>query len=258
MLLSHVLGCERIGLYMDLDRPVSELERAAFRDLVERAVSDEPVQYLVGEGHFYSMRFEVNREVLIPRPCTEMLVEHVVEHSKHVPGHKHAVIADIGTGSGCIGISIAKHLPDCHVVAVDISEGALGVARRNAERHGVMDRMEFRCGDLYEGVKGERFDFVVSNPPYISDAEWEDVEANVKDYEPEGATRGGEDGLAVLRPLIGGAREYLKEGGQLVVEIAASQGGVVKRLVEVNDGLREGRVLRDFEGHERMLLAERG
>ncbi|MBI1369179.1 MAG: peptide chain release factor N(5)-glutamine methyltransferase [Planctomycetes bacterium] len=256
MLMAHVLEIPRIHLYMDLDRPASPLERAAFRELVEKAAAQHPVQYLMGYAYFFSMIFEVNEHVLIPRPCTEMLVEHVIQHARHVPGFASPQIADLGTGSGCIAVALAKHLPAARIVAVDTSAAALEVAKRNAAKHGVSDRIDFVEGDLFEALGGRRFSYIVSNPPYISDAEWAEVEANVKDYEPTGALRAGADGLEVLRRLIAAAGGYLAEPGQLVVEIAASQKAAVIALVKGEKGLREPRVMADHEGFDRMLLAD--
>ena len=255
MLLAHVLQRPRIKLYMDLDRPASPAERTAYRELVERAAAHEPVQYLIGSAPFFSLSFEVDRRVLIPRPSTETLVEHIVQHARRTPGFVNALIADIGTGSGAIAVSLAKSLPDCRVIATDVSEDALELARRNAERHGVADRVELRRGATFEPLVGLRFQYLVSNPPYISDAEWAQVPPNVR-HEPVGALRGGSDGLDVLRPLIAGAHEFLAHPGQLVLEIAASQQQAVLALAAGNERLKNPRVLPDHERLPRMLLAD--
>ena len=256
LLLAHVLNTTRIKLYADLDRPASELERAVYRELIERASRHEPVQYLIGEAHFFSSVFEVNPSVLIPRPSTESLIEHVVQHARQTPGFREPLVADIGTGSGCIAVSIARHVEGANVVASDVSAAALEVACRNAARHGVADRVDFRAGSLYEPFT-EAFTFVCSNPPYIPDNEWEAVASNVKDYEPTGALRGGADGLDVIRPLIAGAAGRLRRPGQLVVEIAASQKRAAIELVKAAKGLTNPRVLADAEGHPRVLVADR-
>ena len=257
LMLGHILETPRIKLYMDMDRPASPLERAAYRELVERAAAHEPVQYLVGEAHFFSLEFEVDPGVLIPRPSTETLVEHVIEHARRTPGFLNPLIVDLGTGSGAIAVALAAHMQSARLVATDISDAALAVAQRNAERHGVADRIEFRTGALFEPLTGVRADYMISNPPYISDAEWDEVEPNVRDYEPVHALRAGADGLDVIRPLIAGAAGLLNSPGQLVVEIAASQPQSVINLVEQHEGLTNPRVLPDHEGHARMLLADR-
>ena len=260
MLLSHVIGCERMRLYMEVDRPAEPLELATLRELVARAARHEPVQYLVGHAWFFSLQYAVSRCVLIPRPSTETLVEHVIRWCRAAPGHAEPLVADIGTGSGCIAIALATQLPGAHVVATDVSEEALAVARRNAATHGVADRIEFRRGpglDPLAGGPGAAYDVVCSNPPYISDDQWQAVGANVKDYEPDSALRGGPDGLDVIRPIIAGAAALLCPGGRLVVEIANEHHDAVLGLVEQTGALAEPVVLKDHEGLWRVLVAER-
>jgi release factor glutamine methyltransferase len=241
---------------MDPDRPASELERAAFRDLVERAAGHEPVDYLIGRTPFFTMLLKVTPDVLIPRPSTETIVEHVVQHARRTPGFHAPLVADIGTGSGAIAVAIAKNLPGSRVIATDVSEAALDVARENAHEQGVADRIEFRKGDLLEPLRGERVRYLVSNPPYISDAEWADVPPNVKDYEPESALRGGADGLRYIRPLIEQAADVLDSPGQLLIEIAASQKRAALELAGANEGLSNARVLNDHEALPRVLVAD--
>lgn len=256
MLLAHVLDVPRLKLYMDADRPASELERAAFRDLVERAVKHEPVDYLVGHAPFFSMMLKVNPSTLIPRPSTEALVEHVIQHARRTPGFLAPLIADVGTGTGAIAIAVAKQIPDSRVIATDIAEDALALARENAETQGVADRIDFRAGDLLAPLHGERVKYLLSNPPYIPDDEWDAVEPNVKDYEPARALRGGADGLQFLRPLIAGCREYLEPPAQICFEIAASRKQDVLDLAAANTGLSNPRVLADHEGLPRVLIAD--
>ena len=256
LLLAHVLNTQRIKLFMELDRPASPLERAAFRDQIERAADHEPIQYLTGEAHFFSLALTVNPTVLIPRPSTETLVEHVVQHAKRTPGFREPLIADIGTGSGCIAIALAKNLPGANVIAIDISAQAIDLAKANAKKHGVTDRIDFRVGSLFDPLS-ESVQYLCSNPPYIPDDEWEQVAANVKDYEPENALRGGPDGLDVIRPLLAGARAYLAEPSQVLIEIAASQKKAATELAAQMPSLSGSRVLNDAEGHPRVLVAER-
>jgi len=260
MLLAHVLEQPRLKLYMDPHRPASDLERAAFRALVERALRDEPVDYLVGQAPFFSMMFGVSPAVLVPRPSTETLVEHVLQHARRTPGFSPPRIADVGTGSGVIAVTLAKQFAKAGVlatvVATDISDDALDVARQNAQTHGVADRIDFRQGNLLEPLRGERFTYLLSNPPYIPDHEWEAVPPNVKDHEPTLALRGGCDGLDLIRPLIKYANLHLSDPGQLVLEIAACQRSEVIHLAE-QAGLRHPVVLVDHEKLPRVLVADR-
>jgi len=259
MLLAHVLEQPRLKLYMDPHRPASDLERAAFRELVERALKDEPVDYLVGKTPFFSMMLGVSPAVLVPRPSTETLVEHILQHARRTPGFASPRVADVGTGSGAIAIALAKQFDkmgsDAVVIATDISEEALEVAGQNARDQGVHDRIEFRRGDLLEPLRGERFTYLASNPPYIPDFEWDDVAPNVKDYEPTQALRGGKDGLDYLRPLIAQAGDHLTDPGQLVVEIASCQKDQVVALASEH-GLRHPSVLVDHEKLPRVLVAD--
>lgn len=257
LLLAHILEVPRIKLYMDLDRPASPLELAAYRELVEKAAAHHPIQYLLGEAHFFSLVFKVTPDTLIPRPATETLVEHIIHHTRVTPGYVTPTIADIGTGSGAIAVALAKNLPDARVWATDISEAALAVARENAQRHGVADRITFQLGPLYAPLAKHPFHYVVSNPPYIPDHEWPQVARNVRDYEPASALRAGPDGLDVLRPLIAAAAEHLQKPGQLVAEIAASQKAPALELAHAAPALRNAHILADHQGHPRVLVADR-
>ena len=225
MLLSHVIGCDRLRLYMEVDRPAQPLELASLREFVARAANHEPVQYLVGHAWFFGRMYSVTRSVLIPRPSTETLVQNIVQWCRAAPGHAGPLIADVGTGSGCIAISLAVQLAEAHVIATDISEDAIAVAADNARTHGVEDRIELRSGPELAPLAGEarQFDAICANPPYISDAEWAEVAANVRDHEPASALRGGPDGLDVIRPIIAAAPGMLRPEGRLAVEIAHAQ-----------------------------------
>ncbi len=261
MLLAHVIGCERMRLYMEVDRPASPLELTTLRALVARAAKHEPVQYLVGHAWFFGREFQIDPSVLIPRPCTETLIEHVLQWRKTTPGHANLIIADIGTGSGCIAITLAAQLSDAHLIATDIWPRALALAEQNAAHHDVADRVEFVEGSDLEPLRerpGEvRVDVICSNPPYISDTEWADVAPNVRDYEPMTALRGGADGLNLIRVLIAEAGQLLRPGGQLVVEIAHSQREAVLELVAKADLLTNPIVLKDHEDFWRVLIADR-
>ncbi|MCC7407586.1 MAG: peptide chain release factor N(5)-glutamine methyltransferase [Phycisphaeraceae bacterium] len=258
LLLAHVLEVERIRLYADLDRPTSDLERAAYRELVERAVRQEPVDYLISRAPFFSLMLEVSPAVLIPRPSTEALVEHVIQHARRTPGFHAPLIADVGTGSGAIAVALAKHIPASRVIATDLSPDALDLARRNAQAHGVADRIEFRQGNLLDPLSDQkrRLRYLVSNPPYIPDDEWDAVAPNVKHFEPTSALRASPDGLTFLRPLIANAHEYLDAPAQLVLEIPASRKQAVLDLANTAQRLQNPRILADHEALPRVLVAD--
>lgn len=260
MLLTHVLDCDRIGLYTQADRPATSEERDRLRDLVARALRHEPVQYLVGQAWFFGLALKSDRRALIPRPSTETIVETILQHARgRTPIGQPLRVADICTGSGCIAIALAKNLPESCVVATDLSDQALALARENATLRGVADRIEFREGSLLVPLLGgsEHFDYIASNPPYIPDHEWETVEPNVRNYEPTMALRGGADGLALVRPLIGSAPSLLAPGGLLLVEIAACTETEVLELAARQPMLRDTRVINDLEGLPRVLVGVR-
>ncbi|MFN0134351.1 MAG: peptide chain release factor N(5)-glutamine methyltransferase [Phycisphaerales bacterium] len=265
LLVSHVIGCDRLRLYMDADRPATELERAALRELVSRALQHEPVQYLVGEAWFFSLPFHVDRRVLIPRPSTETMVQAVLQHARVEAGFggrsgADILFADICTGSGCVAVSLLKNLPAARGVATDLSAEALAVARKNAERHGVIDRLDLAQGDLLAALADHpaarahgSLAYLVSNPPYIPDHEWAAVAPNVKDHEPTMALRGGADGLALVRPVIEEGGVYLRPRGLLLVEVAESTADAALSLARARPELEGVEILSDFEGHPRVI-----
>lgn len=269
MLMAHVIGCERLKLYTDPDRPASDLERETLRTLVGRALKHEPVQYLVGEGWFFGLPFKVDKRVLVPRPCTETIVEHVLQHVRVQPGSggpkgEGLLIADVCTGSGCIAISLLKRLPGARVIATDISADALEVAKENAVRHGVIDRLELLQGDLLQPLlahpitQGDAtLNYLISNPPYIPDSEWPAVEPNVKDHEPHLALRGGPDGLDFVRPLLAAGPRLLKPSALMLIEVADARAEQAKALAAQSDGLESCEILRDHEGLRRVVVARK-
>jgi release factor glutamine methyltransferase len=269
MLVSHVIGCERLKLYMDPDRPASPLERQTLRGLVARALQHEPVQYLVGEAWFFGLPFHVDRRVLIPRPATETIVEQVLQHARATHGAasrgEGLLIADVCTGSGCIAVAILRHLPGARAVAGDLSAAALEVARQNASRHGVSDRLDLVLGNLlapfleHPATRGEpSVDYLVANPPYIPDDEWPDqVALNVRLHEPEMALRGGSDGLDYVRPLIADGPRLIKPGGRLLIEVAEARAEEARALAASHPLLEGVAILDDFEGRPRVVSARR-
>lgn len=259
LLLAHVLKCERIRLYMDYDKPLSPEERAAFRALVRRRAAYEPVAYILGEREFFSRSFEVNPAVLVPRPETEHLVEEVLGWAEGREQQPLRVL-DIGTGSGALAVVLACELPQARVVATDISAEALEVARRNAERHGVAERVELRQGDLWAPARDEppgSFDVIVSNPPYVETSVRASLMADVRDYEPHLALFAGRDGLDVLRGLIPGVPKYLASPGIFACEYGSSQRDAVRGLMESAGGWSAVRDIIDLQKLPRGVVGER-
>lgn len=269
LLMAHVAGCDRLKLYTDPDRPASDLERETLRNLVSRALKHEPVQYLVAEGWFFGLPFKVDRRVLVPRPATETIVEHVLQHIRVQPGSggpkgEGLLLADVCTGSGCVAISLLKHLPGARVLASDISPDALDVARENATRHSVVDRLELVQGDLLQPLlshpiaRGDSaLNYLISNPPYIPDDEWAAVEPNVKDHEPHLALRGGPDGLDFVRPLLAAGPRLLKHAGLLLIEVADARADQARALAKESEGLEAFEILKDHEGLKRVIVARK-
>lgn len=264
VLLAHVLSVEPIMLFTDPDRPTTPEELDRLRPLVKRAAADEPVQYLVGEGPFLGRPFLVGPDVLIPRSSSETIIQCVLDRHRGgaaggaVPAFR--TVADLGTGSGCLAITLALHLPEVHVLASDLSTAALDVARANAHRHGVADRIEFVIGDgcdpLEAAAPADGFDLVVSNPPYIADHTWDDLDASVRDHEPSLALRGGADGLDVIRPLLDRVGGLLAADGMFVLEFGDDQAAPVQSLAD-GSGIGPSRIVRDMHGDERLLVVDR-
>jgi release factor glutamine methyltransferase len=266
MLLAHVLSCDRLRLYMEADRPASPLERAQLRDLVGRALNHEPIQYLVGEEWFYGLQFKVDKRVLIPRPATETIIDHTLNHARNTFGKsgEGVLIADVCTGSGCVAITLLKNLPGARAIATDISAEALEVARFNAERHKVLDRIEFIRGDLLAPIashavagKVASLHYLVSNPPYIPDDEWPAVAPNVKNHEPHLALRGGADGLDYVRRLLGEGPTLVRPQGLILIEVADSRARHAHALAQGVRELADAQILNDFEGLPRVVVARR-
>jgi release factor glutamine methyltransferase len=252
-LLAAALAVERLQLYLDFDKPVTEAERSVFRELVlRRATERVPVSHLVGSREFWSLSLRTTAEVLTPRPETETLVTVALEW---VPTGESCRVLDLGTGSGALALAIAAERPAAVITATDISQEALKIAQENAERHEMADRIRFLRGDWLEPVVGETFDLVLSNPPYLAEAEREGLPPELA-HEPEGALFAGVDGLDALRQIVAGVGEVLAPEGGLVVEIAPSQEAAVLALCRAA-GFDEGRVHRDLGGRPRAIAARR-
>ena len=253
MLLSGVLGVKRLDLYLQFDRPLRPEELAEFKARLLRRAKREPLQYIEGEAHFRDLRLRVDPRVLIPRPETEQLVQRVLDWAAGRPG---LAAADVGTGSGAIALALATEGPFERVVATDVEPGALEAARANHALAAPDSPVEFRLGDGLAPLAGERFDALVSNPPYVADAERASLDTEVRDWEPATALFAGDDGLEVIRRLVAGAPSVLRPGGLLALEIGAGQGAAVAELVRAAGGFGAPRVERDLAGRDRIVLAE--
>ncbi|MDY0000460.1 MAG: peptide chain release factor N(5)-glutamine methyltransferase [Polyangia bacterium] len=253
LLLAHALGGDRVGLYIDMDRPLSEDERARYRGLVSARLERRPVAYLLGRREFYSRAFEVSEAVLVPRPETEVLVEQALASLEGVEAPR---ILDLGTGSGAIAVTIAAERPDARVVATDLSAEALEVASRNAERHGV--GIQLRRGDLFDAltVEDPPFHAIVANLPYVSADQRGALEPELG-FEPPLALFAKGDGLEVIRRCVAGAPARLaRPGGRLWLEIGADQAEAVCAMARDQGPAAEPRVIRDLAGLSRVVCAE--
>ncbi len=251
LLLGEVLRLARVKLYMDLDRPLSPEELAAYRELIKRRLAGEPTQYLLGHTDFYGRRFDVDPRVLIPRPETELLVQAALAA---IPKDAPAAVLDLCTGSGCVAVTVALERPLAALWAVDLSPEALAVAGANATRLGAGERITFLEGDLLAPLPPElRFAVVVSNPPYVRQGDLAGLQREVQ-REPRLALDGGPDGLQVLRRIAAGARDRLLPGGLLALELADDQGAALKTLLE-EAGYREVAIEKDLARQDRLALA---
>lgn len=261
LLLAHTLGRDRTWLYRYPQAEVTEAELTTFLELIARRAQREPVAYLIGHKGFYGLDFVVTPDTLIPRPETELLVETALAGAAAVIGAQAESsvysMVDVGTGSGCIAVTLAKMAPAAKVTAIDLSERALAVARLNAERHKVVDRIEFLQGDLLAPLQ-EPVDLIASNPPYIDPAELAApfTTPEVNRYEPRLALAGGEAGLAIVRRLVAQASRFLKPGGMLLVEIGATQGNVVKKLAQAEFPAALVAIKPDLAGWDRLLVVK--
>jgi release factor glutamine methyltransferase len=252
VLLAQALGCKRIDLYTRHTEEAPEQGRQRFRELIRQRIEGCPVAYLVGRKEFFSLEFEVNRSVLIPRPDTECVVVECLRLAKDVA---EPTILDIGTGTGCLAVAVAKHHKTARVTAVDINPEALAVASRNAAKHGVVERIRFLQGDLFAPISGERFDFILSNPPYIPHDDIAKLPPGVRDYEPHQALDGGADGFAVFNRLITDAPAHLKPGGYLLIEIGSPQEQPARERIERYERFELEKTVLDGSGHPRVLIA---
>jgi len=262
LLMSKLLGCRRLELALYNDRILEEKIIDAMRHGLKRVASGEPVQYIIGEVEFLGNTYKVDKRALIPRPETEELTAWLLEYDKvweNCPASKKGsppVVVDVGTGTGCIILSIALKKTDAYYAAIDVSQDSLALAQENAVRLGLSDKVAFLYGELPEIVDEDTLDIIVSNPPYIKTSDYELLPPKIKNYEPRIALDGGEDGLEVIRAVIQDASIALKSGGHLFMEIGFDQAKAVRAILEEN-GFKAVEVKEDFAGHDRMVHAEK-
>jgi release factor glutamine methyltransferase len=251
-LLAAALGCDRLRLYLDFDKPVETAERARFRELVRRRADERvPVALLTGRREFWSLEFEVTPDVLVPRPETETLVDWLL--GRVAEREAELRVLDLGTGSGAIAVALARELPKARVTATDLSPAALAVARRNAEAHGVADRVRFLAGDGFAPVAGLRFHLVASNPPYVAERDAAALPPELR-HEPRAALFAGPDGTDLLRRLAAGVGEHLEPGGSAAFEVGEGQAERVAGWLRAA-GLGGVGVVRDSAARPRVVTA---
>ena len=254
VLLGHLLDKSRLQLYLHFDMPVFQNDLTVLRELIKRRIARTPISYLTNHKEFMSLDFYIDERVLIPRPETEFIVETVLNATNSHPQR----ILEIGTGSGNIAISLAVNMPDCEIIATDISNDALAVAKKNRDTHNCEERITLIQGDLYEPIHSQgtsKFNWIVSNPPYVASVENNNISPDVYKYEPHIALFAGNDGLAIIRKLIAEAPKFLLPEGQLILEIGDKQSEQVKELLYAQSEYKNYKLKNDYAGIERVVVA---
>ena len=261
IILSHLLSCKRIDLYLHPDKPVDETIAIRYKDAIQKRTHRVPLQYIKNCANFMSLDFYVDERVLIPRPETELLVEEVIKLSQTMSKEHEIVIADIGVGSGNIAVTLAKNIDNARILAIDISSDALAVANINARRYEVQDKITFLCGDTFKPLEGHEFelkiDFIVSNPPYISSGEFDTLQNEVRDYEPYVALVCGQDGLQMFKRIIASATTWLKPGGYVIFEVGNGQAQKLAQLFENTGYFKKANFIEDYQHIQRIVIAKK-
>ncbi len=261
-LLALVLSCDRTKLYTNPEKVVNNTNISRYKELINERIRHVPLQYITHRVEFMSLDFFVDERVLIPRPETETLVETVLKkaHNKQYSNRK-ITIMDIGTGSGNIAVSLAKNLSNTEIYASDISQEALTIAKENVQKHKVADNVHLLHGDLFgvfnSHIEKGNVDFIVSNPPYVSESEWKNLEPELRDHEPREALVAGKDGLCFYRQIIKEAADWLKPEGCLVIEIGETQAKTIIKLMENEGHYGDIELIKDLQGKERVISARR-
>ena len=255
VLLAHVLAEDRLYLYLNYDRPMDSTELSAFRACIKRRVAGEPSQYITGIQEFWSLPMRVNPTVLIPRPETEVLVQAALEFIGSAQAK--ITIMDLGTGSGAIAIALARELPTARIVATDVSMATLQLARENARLNQVDGQISFVQADMLAATSGgsQKFNLVVTNPPYVSHDDFSALPREIRDYEPRHALYGGVDGLTAIKHIIREAPTVLRQAGGLLMEMGAGQAESVSTLVRDSQYYQSHHIIKDYSGIDRVLVA---
>lgn len=275
LLLAHVLKLQRMKLYLNFERALTEPETNTFRELVKRRAQREPLQHITGSTSFCGLEIAVNRHVLVPRPETELLAELGWSFLSTINSELSTAL-DFGTGSGCIAIALAAKTPAAKITALDVSPEALDLAKQNAAKNNVVDRIDFIQSDGFQALVGRvtpcvpnpetaelrarsdapyQFDLIISNPPYIPTAEIATLDPEVRDYDPRGALDGGADGLDFYRQLAAEARPFLKPGGKIMLEFGDGQGEPIRKIFEEQKWIVEA-IREDYTQRQRILIAK--
>jgi release factor glutamine methyltransferase len=255
LIVAYCLGLDPIDIYRKPDLAIDPKRESALQSLISRRASGVPTAYVIGTKEFWSLSITVDDRVLIPRPETEFLVEESLAASRLFP--EHIAILELGTGSAAVSVALGVELTGARIVSTDVSEEALAVARINVSAHALVDRISLGHGDLFYAVDpDDRFDLIVSNPPYLTDEEMNGLSPEVRS-EPDRALRAGKDGLSIIRPMIAAAVTYLNPGGFLIFEIGAGQESGVRQLIARTKGLLFLRTRNDYSGHPRVVIAQR-
>lgn len=260
VLLAYARGCERIALYTAFAEEPDETVKAKFREVVKRRAQGEPVAYLVGKKEFYSLPFQVSKDCLIPRGETEHVVVECLDRAKPIIAAeptKHFNIVDVCTGSGCIAVSVAKHLPQCTITAIDLSPAAVVIAKANVEQHQLTDRVSVVESNLMDTVPDNSVDFVLSNPPYVSEAEYAKLDKTVREHEPRMALVGGATGMEIIEQLASQAAKKLVANGWFICELSPMIADQVESLMASTNQWTNITIVKDLARLKRLVVAQR-
>jgi release factor glutamine methyltransferase len=260
VILAHLMECERIDFHIHPEKPVEDTTATHYKAAIRKRIQCVPLQYITHHAEFMSLDFYVDERVLIPRPETELLVEAVLKRLYLLSGKREIVMVDIGTGSGNISVTLAKKINNARVFAIDISEDALAVAKINAKKHHVLNKITFLCGDIYQPLNDYAMEsgvhFIVSNPPYIAQHEFDTLQEEVRNFEPYGALISGHDDLSMFKRIISDAQIWLKPGGFIIFEVSEKQAYKVAQLLEDTHGFKKAEFIKDYQHINRIVVAQ--